>query len=220
MAPNIHAHATRKSLPGGVYIVDDDDAVLDGLVMFVRQKGLQARGFLDPEELLADQIDEPACLIVDWHLKNADGLEVLRRCQDRWPHTPALLISGQATVPVAVAAMRLGILGVLEKPVSPDELFREVTVAIDRGKQRRESTLQRDKARQLLQALNESERKVLEYLAQGTTNKRIASQLDLSMRTIEKQRAALFKKLGVESAAEATQIWMLAKAQSLNEPNG
>lgn len=217
MEASDQSRTTCKSIPGAVCIVDDDDAVLESLVMVFRQNGLRVQGFLDPTELVAAQIDEPACLIVDWHLKNADGLEVLQHCQNRWPHTPALLISGQATIPVAVAAMRRGI-GVLEKPVNAGDLIREVTAAIECSKRRRESALQRSNARELLQSLNEGERKVLELVVQGTTNKRAASQLDLSMRTIEKYRASLYEKLGVSSAAEATQIWMFATAESLNEP--
>ena len=53
----------------------------------------------------------------------------------------------------------------------------------------------------------------LELLARGVPNKQIALRLAFALRTVEKHRNCLFTKLGVESAAEATRIWVLANLE-------
>ena len=196
---------------GAIYILDDDEGVLGYLKLVVQQMGFEVHGFQDPEGLFTSQSTPPMCLIVDWQLRGVDGLDVIKQCNERWVNTPVILISGQATIPVAVSAMRLGVVGVLEKPVSPGDLRREIQQAIDGATQRRNMSVREVEARTLIDSLNDNERSVLEKLVKGTANKKIASEMELSMRSIEKYRAALFSKLGVTSAAEATQIWMLAK---------
>lgn len=123
------------------------------------------------------------------------------------------MISGQATVAVAVQAMRQGAVGVLEKPVRASELRQEIAAAIELGKQRAEATCQQDEAKRKIGELSAWERTILEHLVQGTPNKTIAARMNLAMRTIEKYRRSLFDKLGVDSAAEAARVWTLARLE-------
>lgn len=194
-----------------ICILDDDESVLRFLLRSLRSINLEVRGFDNPEELLLEQIAAPACLVVDWRLKNADGLNVIAQCQARWLHTPMILISGHATVPMTVTAMRQGLVNVLQKPLSAEDLCREVLAAIEVGRKWSAADGQRQAARARVEELNEIERSILNLLVQGTPNKRIATQMDVSMRTIEKYRRTLFDKLVVNSAAEAAQVWMLAE---------
>lgn len=203
---------TSSSLPAAVCILDDDEGVLGYLKLIVQQMNLEVRAFANPADLLREQSTSPSCLIVDWQLKGVDGLDVIKQCQARWPQTPMLLISGQATIPVAVTAMRQGVVSVIEKPVSPHDLRREIQQAIDGAAKRGELAGRETEARVLIETLNDNERTVLGKLVQGTANKKIASEMNLSMRTIEKYRAALFAKLGVTTAAEATQLWVLSQS--------
>jgi two-component system response regulator DctR len=205
---------TLEPLPvpveGPIRILDDDEHVLRYLSKIVEMLGLRAEAHQCPAEFFAKKSKPPACVVVDWQLKDADGLEVVGRCQCEWPETPVILISGQATVSVAVSAMRQGVVGVLEKPVTPAALRRELALAIEIGRQRAEAIRQRQDAQARIATLTELELTVLKLLVQGTPNKNIASHMDLAMRTVEKYRRALFDKLGVDSAAEAARVWTLA----------
>ena len=194
---------------GEIRILDDDEHVLHCLSSILRSANLQVHGYQEPSEFLATS-DPPVCAVIDWQLNGADGIDVVARCRDQWPQTPVILISGQATVPVAVRAMREGAVGVLEKPVRPSELRQEIVAAIELGRQRAEAIRRRDEAKQRILELSAWERSILEYLVQGTPNKTIASRMNLAMRTIEKYRRSLFDKLGVDSAAEAARVWTLA----------
>lgn len=199
-----------KGVTGQVRILDDDEHVLRFLSQVVRMLGLPVEAFQDPEAFLGHSAEPPACVVVDWQLKEADGLEVVTRCQEQWPQTPVILISGKATVSVAVTAMRQGVVGVLEKPVHPADLRREIALAIDLGRQRAEASRQQKDAQARIAQLTDLELTVLRLLVEGTPNKNIATQMSLAMRTVEKYRRALFDKLGVDSAAEAARVWTLA----------
>ena len=54
---------------------------------------------------------------------------------------------------------------------------------------------------------------VLKLLTTGKANKVIASQLDVSLRTVEARRAAIFEKLGVDSVAELMKVWLSAQPE-------
>ncbi len=199
-----------QEVAGHVRILDDDEHVLRFLSQVVRMLGLPVEAFQDPEAFLGHSGQPPACVVVDWQLKEADGLQVVTRCQEQWPQTPVILISGKATVSVAVTAMRQGVMGVLEKPVHPADLRREIGLAIDLGRQRADAMRQQQDAQSRIAQLTELEMTVLRLLVEGTPNKNIATQMNLAMRTVEKYRRALFDKLGVDSAAEAARVWTLA----------
>jgi FixJ family two-component response regulator len=205
-----HSHATKVH----VRILDDDEHVLECLTSILRTASLKVEGFRDPHEFLA--ADAPACAVIDWQLGGADGLDIVASCRDQWPQTPVILISGQATVAIAVRAMRQGAVGVLEKPLRASELRDEITAAIELGRQRADAIRQRDEAQRMVGELSAWERTILEHLVQGTPNKTIAARMNLAMRTIEKYRRSLFDKLGVDSAAEAARVWTLARL----EPDG
>jgi len=204
----------RELVAGEIRILDDEPDVLAYLLRVVRDQATSVRGFEDPDEFLSAPTDaQPACLVVDWQLRGRDGLEVIARCQQQWPDSPVILISGHATVPVAVTAMRQGVCGVLEKPVRPADLVREIQAALSQSRSRSQAHEQQRAARRFIAKLNPPELTVLKLLATGTPNKNIAGQLKVAMRTVEKYRRSMFDKLGVDSAAEATRIWVLANLE-------
>ncbi|HZN32831.1 MAG TPA: response regulator [Pirellulaceae bacterium] len=198
---------------GEIRILDDDREVLAFLLRAAGGLGRAVRGFDDPDQFLQVDGPPPACLLVDWQLRGRDGLEVIAQCQRQWPDAPVILITGHATIPVAVTAMRQGVVGVLEKPVLPAHLVREIQFALHQSQCRSAAEVERCRARRLIESLNEQELTVLKLVVGGTPNKNIAGQLRVAMRTAEKYRRSVFDKLGVDSAPEATRIWVLANQE-------
>jgi two-component system response regulator FixJ len=194
-----------------VRIVDDDPQVLAYLAKVVSSMNYRVRCFSDPAAMLGDDPGRtPACLIVDLQMPGTDGLAIIAQARKQWPLTPAILVSGHVNVPLTVAAMRQGAAGVLEKPVRPEDLSREVAAVIGRSRQRTTAEQEQADARRLVADLSEQELKLMKLLVEGTPNKNIATQMGLAIRTVEKYRRIVFDKLGVDSAAEATRVWVLA----------
>lgn len=83
------------------------------------------RSYPSVEAFLSD-VDLGGCVILDISLSGTDGLEVLRRLDDRGSHLAAIVLTAQADVRRAVAALRHGAVDVLEKTYNPDVLLAAV----------------------------------------------------------------------------------------------
>ena len=196
-----------------VWLLDDDRRALEYFAHILQTHQISCRTFDDPEKLLSTSGPNPGCILVDFRLGARDGLEVAAECRRRWPCCSIILISGHATVPVAVAAMRQELDGVLEKPIDEDALIHEVRSGFELCHSRRIACDAQCDARVNIQQLSQFELEILRLVTDGVPNKQIASNLSLSLRTVEKHRNSLFRKLGVTSAAEATRIWVLANLE-------
>ena len=114
-----------------VVLVDDDPAVAHAVQFSFDLEGIEVRSFSDAESLLAsgDLPQDGGCLILDYHLPGADGLDLLARLRAKGVRTPAVLIT---TNPRANLSMRAASAGVpiIEKPLLTDALLSAVRSAL------------------------------------------------------------------------------------------
>jgi len=179
-----------------VFVVDDDPAVRDSVAMLVRAEGLEARTFESARSFLAGwEHREESCVIIDLRLPDLNGLELQERLAATGDAPPVIFLTGFGTVPSAVRALKAGAMDFLEKPFEPGALLALVHEALARDRTRR-SELRR------LGTLTRREREILDNVAQGGTNKVIAANLGISVRTVELHRARGMHKLEVRSVAE------------------
>lgn len=122
--------ATPETRPV-VVLVDDDPAVAHAVQFSFDLEGIEVRSFSDAESLLAsgDLPQDGGCLILDYHLPGADGLDLLARLRAKGVRTPAVLIT---TNPRANLSMRAASAGVpiIEKPLLTDALLSAVRSAL------------------------------------------------------------------------------------------
>jgi two-component system response regulator FixJ len=109
-------------------------------------------------------------------------------------------------VPIVVRAMACGALTVLEKPCNADELSKAIRSALDRGCKAHAECLHREEMRHRLDQLHPREWDAMRLIVEGQPNKTIAHHLGVSRRTVDRIRAEVYKKLGVESAVELARI--------------
>src|SRR4051794_18183176 len=113
--------------PRTIFIVDDDDAVRDSLLVLLHSEGYAAVGFDScAAALAAIERAAPACLILDLHLPRSGGLELLEALAIRAIVLPTLLISGHIDRPTRQRALRSGADAVLEKPLVDDDLIATI----------------------------------------------------------------------------------------------
>ena len=190
-----------------LYLIDDDAAVSRALETVGTWLRLPVLAFSSAENFLKfDFANAAGCLIVDIRLPGMSGLELQAALRERSCDLPVIIISGHADVTLAVEAMRLGALTVLEKPFPFERLKTHIQEALELDRSRRETNLLRDQARDRLAALTSREREVLDLIVRGQTNKQIAAQLHLTLRAIEDRRARLMRRVGATSLAELLAI--------------
>ncbi|WP_028238611.1 sigma-54-dependent transcriptional regulator [Stutzerimonas azotifigens] len=114
-----------------VVLVDDDPHLRQALSQTLDLAGLKVVALADARTL-ADQLpaDWPGVVVSDIRMPGVDGLELLRRLQERDTELPVLLITGHGDVPLAVEAMRSGAYDFLEKPFPSEALLERVRRAL------------------------------------------------------------------------------------------
>lgn len=190
-----------------VIVVDDDPGVLESLVSMLTVAGHRVTGFSSATALLAEADVKASCLITDIRLPKVDGLTLIQRLREiGLEEIPVIVISGHADVPIAVSAMQLGAMTVLEKPFPPARLLEAVAAAVTRAQPKPPSP-EVAAIRQHYDSLTDREREILAHLVRGSSSKVAAKALGISPRTVDVFRAKILQKMQAQNvAAVATQL--------------
>lgn len=114
-----------------VYIVDDDQAVRDSLVMLLKSEAILARAFASATEFLQSaQPDQPGCLVLDVSMPEMSGLQLLDVLAKERRRIPAIFITGHGDGAMAKKALSAGAFDFLVKPVDNDQLISRIRDAI------------------------------------------------------------------------------------------
>jgi two-component system response regulator FixJ len=199
-----------------VYIVEDDEAVSRSLSRLLRSAGLEVDTFASPLAFIdiAPGLHHGGCLLLDVRLPDMDGLELQSRLVRGGVAMPAIIMTGQADVPTAVRAMKAGAIDFLEKPFDGEQLLRSINAAFDLHVDREQQAIA---AARRINTLTPREREVLDGLVAGRQNKVIATQLGISVRTVEGYRIRMLERLGTPRLAEAIRLAVIASLAPRDE---
>ena len=190
-----------------IFLVDDDAAVRNSLVMLLEAAGHTVVAFSGGEDFL--DACTPAirgCIILDVKMPGMDGPTLQEELTRRGFLLPVLFLSGYGTIPVTVRAIKAGAINFLTKPVDGAVLLTHVREALkqDMLLQKKAQTQQSLSSR--LAALTEREREIMALAVAGYTNKEIALRLVISHRTVEIHRARILQKTGASNLLELARI--------------
>ena len=199
-----------------VYVVDDDPAMIRLLAELVKAIGLSVEAHQSAEDFLeAYQDSGPGCLVLDVRVPGMSGMELQKHLAAAGSTLPIIFITGHADVRMAVEAMERGACGFLEKPFRPQELCEKIEDAVRLDVEDWRCRAERGSAAGRLAQLTPAERRVADRLITGKTNRMIAEDLGLSVRTIEAQRASLMERLGLRSRPELVRLMAAARGECL-----
>jgi DNA-binding NtrC family response regulator len=107
-----------------VLLVDDEGEFLDTLVKRIQKRNVNAKGVRSGEEALAFLEKYPVDVVVmDVRMPGMDGIETLRVLKRQYPLTEVIMLTGHASLEVAIEGMELGAFDYLMKPVEIDDLL-------------------------------------------------------------------------------------------------
>jgi len=200
-----------------VFIVDGDAAVRHSLAELAGTLQISVKCYETGESFLAS-IDPslPGCLVLDMVLPDMDGTELQEKLGVRGIRLPVLFVSSCADVYRAVRAMKQGAIDVWEKPFDPKLLSAAIRTAIELDATRRQKQMRWEEIEGRFARLTSDERLVLQCIIAGKTNKEIAVDLDVSLRTMYYRRAGLMRKLKVRSRAALIEL-LISTNKSLVE---
>ena len=195
-----------------VYLVDDDPSMTDLMAAFLNTNGISTRAFSSGRQCLeALREPFPICLVVDFQMPEISGLEMIREFRKRHYWLPFILVTGRGTVDIAVDAMKLGAITVIEKPIDPSAFVVAVCNAISVEQLRRSAFEELDRFRKKFNLLTSRERQVADLVIEGNATKQIAKSLGISVKTVEVHRGRITKKLEVTSVAQLVKLFLEAE---------
>ncbi|MEM7528216.1 MAG: response regulator [Pseudomonadota bacterium] len=192
---------------GLIAVVDDDEAVRDGLEALLESWGYETVAFPDAETFLENGLArDVTCLLLDVRLPGMDGLELVAELRRRGHYVPILMMSAHGDISTAVEAMRRGAQDFIEKPFDDEPLIRRIE-----GIATLEQTSEADpEARRQIDTLTPRETEVMQDVVSGHANKVIAHRLGISLKTVEMHRARVMKKTGAKTLAHLVRIAIAA----------
>jgi two-component system response regulator FixJ len=196
-----------------VHVIDDDDGVRESLAFLLDCAGLAVRAYPTADAFIqAHPPLEHACVVTDVRMPGMNGLELVQHLRKVGSTAPVIVMTGHADVPMAIQAMKAGVADFLEKPFSDDAIVEAIRSALSRSADQQRAQSEHDAVRARMAALSPREKDVLGGLVEGRSNKVIASDLDISPRTVEVYRANLMTKMGVRSLSELVRMAITVSA--------
>ena len=186
------------------------------LAFLLETDGLPVRTYDSAEAFLTSLgVEQKAgCLITDVRMPGLTGLDLVRRLRELSVDLPVVVITGHADVPMAVEAMKAGVVDFIEKPFEDDTLLCVVRRTLEvRGRSDEQRAERADVTRRLA-TLTGRETEVFDRLVQGAANKVIANDLGISPRTVEIYRANVMTKMAARNLSELVRMGLLAAQRS------
>ena len=190
-----------------VFIVDDDDAVLDSIAELVTSVGLRAATFRSAQAFRASfNPEQPGCLVLDVRMAHTSGPALQDELNAIGARIPIVFISGHGDISVAIKTIKAGAVDFVQKPYREQQLLDSINEALRRDAEARQVISSGEGLSERLARLTEREREVLEQVVKGLPSKSIAKALDISYRTVELHRSHIMEKLQVHSSGELIRL--------------
>ena len=200
-----------------VLLVDDHPVVRKGLYScLANRENLKIVGeAADGAEAIRKVAElSPDIVLMDIYMPQLDGLAVTERLQKEAPQVKVLILSMYSNREYVLRIIKAGARGYVLKDAPPDELVRAIE-AVNAGETFFSPAVARIALNQFVSEtsrsdpfsrLSEREREVLARIAAGRSNKEIASDLGIGVRTIETHRERIMQKLDIHSVAGLTKF--------------
>ncbi len=197
--------------PLTVFVVDDDDDVRGATRDLLQAAGKRVETFEGGAAFLdAYRADRMGCLLLDAHMPAMSGFDVLARLRADNHRLPAIMITGQGDIRMAVQAMKAGAVDFIEKPIHHDALLASIDRAQKSVYDSTERSTRRQAAVTRIAGLTEREHTIMDLVIAGHANKEIAARLGISQRTVENHRAGVMQKTGAASLPDLVRLVIAA----------
>jgi DNA-binding NarL/FixJ family response regulator len=197
-----------------VFLLDDHEIVRRGVrELLEAEDDLEIVGEADTAERALARVSatRPDVAVLDVRLPDGDGVEVCREVRSRHPDVACIMLTSFADDEAVYAAILAGASGYVLKQVRGDDLVDGIR-RVANGESLLDPAvttrvLERLRSQQVeedeLSALTDQERKILDLIAEGLTNRQIGEQLFLAEKTVKNYVSNLLSKLGMSRRTEA-----------------
>lgn len=215
-----------------VLLADDHDLVREGLKATLRNQpdfNVVAEASTGEEAVAAARKARPNLVIMDVRMPGMSGIEACREIRSEMPEVNVLMLTSFGDERAVMSSIVAGASGFVLKEVRTPELLKAMRT-VGRGgsildstsaaaviEQIRKGNIITEEDR-LAQQLNERELQILDYIAEGLTNREIGERLYLSEKTVKHHVSDILSKLGLSRRVEAAGFAIRRKVQRPTDP--
>ena len=194
-----------------VLVVDDHSLLRTGVANIINHEAdldVVAEAATGRDAVEAFRLHRPDVVLMDLRMPEMEGVEAVRRIREIDPQARVIVLTTYDADEDIARALQAGAKAYILKDIAADALVACVRDVLN-GKSYLAPTAAAKLAERVTQVqLTPRELAALRLLANGESNKEIASSLGISERTVKTHLAHLFEKLGVTSRTEATRVAM------------
>ena len=195
-----------------LHVVDDDMRSRAEQARTAYALGHHAEVYDDLDELLV-RPPQSGLLLVRQRALDLSLSDLFDRLGEHGIWLPVIVCAPEPALDQVVSLIKQGALDYLQLPLETNRLARSLAAVMRETRAHSAARQRLNFARTKVAALSRREREVLEWLAEGSSNKLIARELEISPRTVEIHRANMMTKLGAGHSAEAIRLWLEARLE-------
>ena len=213
-----------------VFLLDDHELVREGLrAVLEREIDIDVVGEAGTavEGMRRIAATRPDVVLIDLMLPDGDGLDICRSLKETLPEAASLILTSYSNDDVLLSAIKAEAAGFMLKRTAGSELVRSIRVVANGGTlidpELTGRLLERLRAGRvdegnpsILDTLSPQERRLLDHLAEGLTNRQIAEKMKLAEKTVKNYVSNLLRKLNMSSRTEAAVFVTNVRAQREN----
>jgi DNA-binding NarL/FixJ family response regulator len=196
-----------------VVVVDDHAVVREGLKRIIADnQNMTVSGEAGNGNEALEVVRKTPCdaVVLDITMPDRSGMDVLKQMHAEHPRLPVLILSIHAEDQYAIRSLRAGAAGYLTKEAAPEKLVEALRKIVRGGKYVSPSLAEKlvfdldREGKQAHELLSDREYQVLCMIGSGKTVSTIATELQLSVKTVSTYRARILEKLDMANNAELT----------------
>ena len=193
------------------FVVEDHSLTNLGIRQFFNERpNFNCCGFASEKEEALQKFKEleangklPDILILDLNLGACSGLEILQVAKDKYPTIKTVVYSMYTNPGILSLALDYGALGFVSKDSMEEELLRAVTEVVNGGSYVQQSLVTSlFTYRNLLDSLTRQEQNIFKKIIERKDNDKIASELNLTLRSVENYLSRIYGKTGCRGHEE------------------
>lgn len=215
MRPLTYQQGSEKPTKHRILIVEDHPIFRQGMIHLINHEpDLEVCGEVETAARALSAIDElqPDMALVDITIKGTNGIELIKNIKFKYPNLPTLVLSMHEEALYAERAIRAGAHGYVMKQEAAGQVMAAIRCVL-RGEIYLSAAMNVELIQKFvgggdrrpqsgLESLTDRELEVLQWIGKGHTSREIATQINISIKTVESHREKLKEKLGLRSAPE------------------
>lgn len=186
-----------------VHLLDNDPAVSRKLEHFLQHFGYTVTRHTSASDLLEAVNDADFSVVLADHAAVATaGLQLQAELAAGKLTCPVMFMAENADVKTSVQLLRDGAADFLEKPLDDSRLLHSLDAAFSQVDTLQRDQQRREQAQARFDTLTPREQEIMQQIVRGTSNRALATRLEVSVRTIEVHRSRVMTKMGATSLPE------------------